>query len=906
MMLERRPAAEKWHALESEKVAQRVGSDLTAGLSGAEAASRLITHGRNELPEAPPPSPFHIFFAQFSSLIIWVLIGAAVVSGVLQEWLDAGAILAIVVLNALLGFVQEYKAERSLAALKRLSIVMARVLRDGAVHVIPAHELVPGDLILVEAGDHVPADARIVSVARMRTQEATLTGESTPVEKSSALLSAPDLPIADQSNMLFLGTDVVAGKASALVVATGRGTELGRIAFMLQQADREPTPLQRRLGQLGHVLIYLSLAIVALVFGLGLLRGEPLVGMFLTAVSLAVAAIPEGLPAIVTITLALGVTRMVERHALIRRLPAVETLGATTVICTDKTGTLTKNEMTVTRVYVDGRTIEVSGEGYVPDGVFVEAGQPLRHLSPGLQGLLETVVLCNGATLQQQEGTWSVLGDPTEGALLVVAAKWQLRKSQLEATYPVAAEIPFDPDRKMMTVIRQTPGGPVAYVKGAPDVLLSRCGSVMTTDGKIQPLEESDRQQIVTANSTFARDALRVLGVARRSLDTTRLDAPACDVERDLVFLGLVAMKDPLRSEAKQAVHQCREAGIRTVMITGDHKDTAVAIAKELGLADVDGTAFTGTDINNVTDDQLAQCVERVTVYARVSAEHKLSIVRAWKKRGAIVAMTGDGVNDAPAVKAADIGVAMGLTGTDVTKEAADMVVTDDNFASIVSAVEEGRTVYANILKAVHFLLSCNVSEILVMLVATLVGSPLPLLPIQILWINLVTDGLPALALAVDPPEPDVMRRPPLDPREPVLEKGRLVLMGSQGFLLALVAVLAFGQSFYVQGQSLEQARTLTFVVMVLAQLFHAFACRSTQHSILTLGFLTNRALMAAVVLSALLQGLIIQLPWTQEVFKVVPLDAEQWVLAVGLALAPLVLGETRKVLKAPGSTRQI
>jgi Ca2+-transporting ATPase len=548
----------------------------------------------------------------------------------------------------------------------------------------------------------------------------------------------------------------------------------------------------------------------------------------------------------------------------------------------------------------------VSGEGYVPDGVFVEAGQPLRHLSPGLQGLLETVVLCNGATLQQQEGTWSVLGDPTEGALLVVAAKWQLRKSQLEATYPVAAEIPFDPDRKMMTVIRQTPGGPVAYVKGAPDVLLSRCGSVMTTDGKIQPLEESDRQQIVTANSTFARDALRVLGVARRSLDTTRLDAPACDVERDLVFLGLVAMKDPLRSEAKQAVHQCREAGIRTVMITGDHKDTAVAIAKELGLADVDGTAFTGTDINNVTDDQLAQCVERVTVYARVSAEHKLSIVRAWKKRGAIVAMTGDGVNDAPAVKAADIGVAMGLTGTDVTKEAADMVVTDDNFASIVSAVEEGRTVYANILKAVHFLLSCNVSEILVMLVATLVGSPLPLLPIQILWINLVTDGLPALALAVDPPEPDVMRRPPLDPREPVLEKGRLVLMGSQGFLLALVAVLAFGQSFYVQGQSLEQARTLTFVVMVLAQLFHAFACRSTQHSILTLGFLTNRALMAAVVLSALLQGLIIQLPWTQEVFKVVPLDAEQWVLAVGLALAPLVLGETRKVLKAPGSTRQI
>ena len=898
MMLQRQPAAEVWHALESEKVAHRLGSDLKVGLSGLEAARRLSTHGPNELPETPPPSPYHIFLSQFSSLIIWVLIGAAVVSAGLQEWLDAGAILAIVVLNALLGFIQEYKAERSLAALKRLSIVMTHVLRDGAVHVIPAHELVPGDLILVEAGDHVPADARIVSGAQLRAQEATLTGESTPVEKSSVVLSAPDLPLADRSNMLFLGTDVVGGKASAVVVATGRGTELGRIASMLQQAEREPTPLQRRLGQLGHLLIYLSMAIVSLVFGLGLLRGEPLVSMFLTAVSLAVAAIPEGLPAIVTITLALGVTRMVERHALIRRLPAVETLGATTVICTDKTGTLTKNEMTVTRLHVDGQTIEVSGEGYVPKGVFVEDGQPLGHLLPGVLALLETAVLCNGATLQEQEGTWSVLGDPTEGALLVAAAKQHLHKSQLETTHPLMAEIPFDPDRKMMTMIRQTSGGPVAYVKGATDVLLSRCKFVMAADGAIRALMESDRQRIIAANAAFARDALRVLGMARRSLDAALPDAPPGDLERELVFLGLAAMKDPLRSEAKQAVRQCREAGIRTVMITGDHKDTAVAIAKELGLANGDGSAFTGTDINNVTGDQLAQCVERVTVYARVSAEHKLGIVRAWKKRGAIVAMTGDGVNDAPAIKAADIGVAMGLTGTDVTKEAADMVVTDDNFASIVSAVEEGRTIYANILKAVHFLLSCNVSEILVMLVATLVGSPLPLLPIQILWINLVTDGLPALALAVDLAEPDVMRRPPLDPRAPVLEKGRLLLMGSQGLLLAAVAMLAFALSFYVQGQSLEQARTLTFVVMVLAQLFHAFACRSTEHSIFTLGILTNQALVAAVVLSAALQGLIVQLPWTQDIFKVVPLDAEQWLLAGGLAVAPLVLGELRKAVR--------
>jgi Ca2+-transporting ATPase len=863
----------------------------------------LALHGTNELPEAAPPSPFHIFLSQFSSLIIWVLIGAAVVSGLLQEWVDVGAIVAIVLLNALLGFIQEYKAERSLAALKRLSIVTARVLRDGVVHVIPSYELVSGDLILVEAGDHVPADARIVSVAHLRTQEATLTGESTPVEKSSVLLSAPDLQIADRSNMLFLGTDVVGGKASALVVATGPRTELGRIASMLQRAEREPTPLQRRLGQLGNMLIYLSLAIVSIVFGLGVVRGEPFVSMFLTAVSLAVAAIPEGLPAIVTVTLALGVTRMVERHVLIRRLPAVETLGATTVICTDKTGTLTKNEMTVTCLYMDGRTIEVSGEGYIPEGVFREEGRVLCAISPGVQALLEIAVLCNGAILQEREGTWSVLGDPTEGALLVAAAKWQLHKSQLEATNSLVAEIPFDPDRKMMTVIRQTADGPVAYLKGAPDVLLGRCEFEMTTDGTVKPLTDSNRQRIVAANAAFAHDALRVLAVAQRSLEAALLDAPPSQLERELVFVGLLAMKDPLRLEAKQAVQQCREAGIRTVMITGDHKDTAVAIAKELGLADGDGSAFTGTDINNVTDEQLAERVEQLTVYARVSAEHKLGIVRAWKKRGAIVAMTGDGVNDAPAVKVADIGVAMGLTGTDVTKEAADMVVTDDNFASIVSGVEEGRTIYANILKAVHFLLSCNLSEILVMLVATLVGFPLPLLPIQILWINLVTDGLPALALAVDPPEPDVMRRPPLDPQAPVLEKGRLVLMGSQGFLLASVAVLAFVLSFYVRGQSLEQARTLTFVVMVLAQLFHAFACRSMQHSIVTLGFLTNRALVAAVVVSAVLQGLIVQLTWTQDIFKVVPLDTEHWLLAVGLALVPLVLGEVRKAVRRPRST---
>ncbi|HSN04365.1 MAG TPA: cation-translocating P-type ATPase [Nitrospira sp.] len=917
-----------WHSLTPEVIAGQLGSDLTAGLSGYEAAARLAGHGPNELPEAAPPSIVRLALSQFSSLIIWVLIGAAVLSGLLQEWIDAGAIVAIVVLNALLGFVQEYKAERSLAALKRLSVVTARVVRDGVVHVLPAQALVPGDLILLEAGDRVPADARLLSATHLRAQEATLTGESTPVEKSSALRPVPDLPLADRVNMVFLGTNVVGGKGRALVVATGLRTELGRIASLLQRTEREPTPLQRRLARLGHVLIYLALAIVSLVFGLGVLRGEPLVDMFLTAVSLAVAAIPEGLPAIVTITLALGVTRMVERHALIRRLPAVETLGATTVICTDKTGTLTKNEMTVTRLYVDGRTFEVTGEGYEPVGdireVNGEGGEargerqgrkdgealqlrpehpsplapgPVPSIVPGLLEVLTSAVLCNGAILQEREGVWSILGDPTEGALLVAAAKRQIRKSELEAGNPQVAEIPFDSDRKMMTVIRQTSDGPVAYLKGAPDVLLGRCEFVMAADGTVRALTELDRQRIVSANTGFAADALRVLGVARRKLGVEPFDETPGLVERNLIFLGLMAMKDPLRAEAKRAVRQCREAGIRTVMITGDHRDTALSIARELGLYDGDGSALTGAELDSLTDAQLTRLVEGVTVFARVSAEHKLRIVHAWKARGAIVAMTGDGVNDAPAIKTADIGVAMGLTGTDVTKEAADMVVTDDNFASIVSAVEEGRTIYGNILKSVHFLLSCNLSEILVMLVATLAGFPLPLLPVQILWINLVTDGLPALALAVDPAVPDVMRRRPLDPQAPVLERSRLLLMGVQGGLLAFVAVCAFVLSVYVERAPLEQARTLTFVVMVLAQLFHAFACRSRTHSIFTLGLFTNRSLILAVGVSIALQVLLVQMTWTDDIFNVVPLDARHWLLAVGLALIPFMLGEAQKAM---------
>ncbi|MGQ0667915.1 MAG: cation-translocating P-type ATPase, partial [Nitrospiraceae bacterium] len=854
-----------WYTLTPEALELELGSDVDDGLAEREAAHRLTTVGPNELPEAPPPSPIKILLAQFSSLIVWVLIGAAVVSGLLQEWIDAAAILAIVVLNAILGFVQEFRAERSLAALRKLSVATARVIRAGVIRSIPAREVVRGDLVQVEAGDRIPADCRLVYATSLQTQEASLTGESTPVEKAAESIQQKEVPLGDRRNMLFMSTVAVSGKGRALVTETGTQTELGKIATMIQreaQVEQEETPLQRRLEQLGHTLLWLSLAIVVVVFLLGTLRGVPLVMMFLTSVSLAVAAIPEGLPAVVTITLALGVTRMVQRHALIRRLPAVETLGSATVICSDKTGTLTKNEMTVTTLYQSGEVFTVSGEGYAPVGeIRWKEGPTNAGLHPGLTVLLRAGVLCNGAELRPDASAWQVLGDPTEGALLVVAAKTGLSKSDLERENPILGEVPFDSERKKMTVVRQTESGPVAYIKGAPDVLLRDCTAWMTRDGQVEPLTDERRRHILSANQHFASQALRVLGLAMRPLDHVPDAYRSTSLERELTFLGLIGMKDPIRPEAKTAVGACWTAGIRTVMITGDHKDTAVAIARDLGIMNSGVQAISGAELNQLSDEELGNRVMSTAVYARVSAEHKLRVVRAWKQQGAVVAMTGDGVNDAPALKAADIGVAMGITGTDVTKEASDMVVTDDNFASIAAAVEEGRGVYDNIRKSVHYLLSCNISEILLMLLATLFAFPLPLLPVQILWINLVTDGLPALALAVDPKDPDLMRRPPRAPNERFLTKERFLLMFSQGLFLALIAMLAFVYCLYGMDLSLERARTLTFTVMVLMQLAHALNCRNDRRSVFAIGLGTNKPLLWAIGVSALLQATIVLTP---------------------------------------------
>jgi Ca2+-transporting ATPase len=895
-----------WYAKPTEALAGELRTDLNIGLNVEEAARRQAQEGPNELPDAPPPSLLKLFLSQFSSLIVWVLIGAAIVSGLLEDWIDAAAILAIVFLNGVLGFVQEFRAERSLAALRRMSVATARVIRGGALQSIPARELVTGDVIALEAGDRIPADARLFYTTNFQAQEASLTGESTPVQKQAERLETTEVPLADQHNMVFMGTVAVSGKARGLVVATGLKTELGRIASMIQkaaEAERAETPLQRRLEQFGYTLLWLALGVVTVVFALGYFRGEPLVEMFLTSVSLAVAAVPEGLPAVVTITLAMGVTRMAKRHALIRKLPAVETLGSATVICTDKTGTLTKNEMTVTLVMMDNSHFEVTGEGYEPSGEIrpIPLSPHPSALPAGLHQLLTAAVLCNGATLQQENGTWQIIGDPTEGALLVAAAKAGLTKAELERRAPLDREVPFDAERKMMTIVRRTEQGRMAYCKGAPDVLLKRCAARLTLDGRTEALDEAHRQLISEANASLAQQALRVLGVAYRLLDQpVSLDE---EVERELIFLGLIAMKDPLRAEATEAVRLCRDAGIRISMITGDHKETAIAIARELGLHRADGEALSGSELDGLTDEQLTQRVERVSVYARVSAEHKLRIVQAWKRNGAIVAMTGDGVNDAPAIKAADIGVAMGMAGTDVTKEASDMVVTDDNFASIAAAVEEGRGIFDNIRKTIHFLLSCNVSEVLVMLFATLFGLPLPLLPIHILWMNLVTDGFPALALAVDPKAPDLMQQPPRQTQARLLDGGRLWTITSEGLMLAAIALSTFSYSLFVWRQPIEQARTVTFTVMVAAQLVHAFNCRSDRWSLFHVGVTTNHALIWAVVASLALQVGILTIPLLGPIFKVAPLPIEDWELMAAMALLPLVIVEAVKWFQRRAST---
>jgi Ca2+-transporting ATPase len=885
--------------MSEDEVLSAWDTDLHNGIAGHLVEERLQRYGPNQLEERSTTTPLRLFLSQFTDFIILVLIGAAIISGFLQEWVDAIAILVIVVLNGIIGFIQEYRADKAIEALKKLAAPMATVVRDGFPQAVVSDQLVPGDLVLLEAGHVVPADARIVEANNLRIDEASLTGESEPVDKQVASVEDEDAALADRDNMAYRGTMVAYGKAKSVVVATGMATELGRIAEMVQSFDKESTPLQRQLDRVGRLLVYIVLGVCGIILGLGVLKGDPPVLMFLTAVSLAVAAIPEGLPAVVTISLSLGVRRMVERNALVRRLPSVQTLGAATVIATDKTGTLTENAMNVRNILLADRLIDVTGDGYRPEGTFQSDSRTAETDDPDLEMVLRIGALCNDAQLVQEDGTWRILGDPTEGALLTMAAKGGVWRNESEEEFQFLDEISFDSGRKRMSSIWRTPEGMVrAYVKGAPDVILELCDNLQVS-GEAVPLEEWKRSEILDANAQLARNAMRLLALAYRDLAPESGPGwQASEVENHLTLAGLVAMMDAPRPEAKSAVEKCKKAGITVVMITGDQRDTAVAIAKELSLFGDDDVVLQGKELEAIDDQKLAEVVEDTRIYTRVSPEHKLRIVRALKSRDHIVAMTGDGVNDAPALKEADIGIAMGITGTDVAREASEMILMDDNFASIVDAVEEGRAIFDNIRRSIQFLLSCNVGEVLTMFVASILNMGLPLLPIQILWINLATDSLPALALGVEDSEPGTMERPPRDRREGVINREMGMMVAFQGLIIGAVTLGAFVLERYVFGGEIERARVMAFSASIFAQNVHAFNLRSQRESVFKLGLFSNRWLVVAFLTVIALEVMVIYVPFLQPIFKTMPLTWTDWGIVVALGIVPLIVMEPVKLIR--------
>ena len=866
---------ESWYTQPVETVLSRLSSS-PAGLTGAEAARRLAEYGPNEIGVAEGTSPWTLLLEQFKNVLIVILLVATALSAFLGHGLEAIAIAVIVIFAVLLGFIQEYRAERAIEALRQMAAPTATVLREGQENEVPARELVPGDVILLAAGDKVPGDLRLLEAINLKIEEAALTGESVAVEKHIESLADLDLPVGDRKNMAYAGTAATYGRGRGVVVATGRGTEFGKIAQMIETIETGKTPLQENLDRVGHSLARATFVVVAIIVGLGLLRGQPFIEMLVFGIALAVAVVPEALPAVVTISLAIGVRRMVKRHALMRRLPAVETLGSTSVICSDKTGTLTKDEMTARRILCAGQLFSISGAGYEPHGEFSLNGSVV-HPSEPANRLLRAAVLAADAHIvyNESELRWHVKGDPTEGALVVAAAKAGLTKADLDAHYPRGHEIPFTSETKRMTTLHEGPAGPVAYSKGAPEILLETCNRHVTAEGE-KPLDEASREAIRQAAQQMASDALRVLGIAEKA------GAQPSDAERDMVFLGLVGMIDPPRPEAKPAIETCKLAGIRTVMITGDHPLTARAVAKELGMLQ-GGKVVTGPELSSMADEEFEREVENIEVYARVSPAHKLMVVTALQKLGHVVAMTGDGVNDAPALKKADIGIAMGITGTDVTKEAAAMTLTDDNFASIVAAVEEGRAIFGNIKKYLMYLLSSNIGEICVMAGATVLGLPLPLSAVQILYVNLATDGLPALALAVDPPEPDLMQRPPRNRKKGIFTRPVVTLMVIGGLWSALVNLGIFTWALR-SDRSLEEAMTITFVSLVMIQFFKAYNFRSDRHSVLRKPF-ANKWLNAAILWELALLGLILYVPFLKKPFGNFSLSAVDWVAILGVAL---------------------
>ncbi|MBC8590900.1 calcium-translocating P-type ATPase, SERCA-type [Wansuia hejianensis] len=889
----------EWYRQSKNDILSKLDSDLNTGISNSEVEQRISKYGYNELREESRKSFFAKLLAQFSDFLVLILIVAAIVSVFVGEKTDAIVILAIVVVNAFLGIYQEGKAEKSLEALKKMASPTAKVLRNDHIEEVPSRTLVPGDIVILEAGDIIPADLRLLESSNLKIEEASLTGESVPVEKSSDVEFSEETALGDRTNMAYMSTIVTYGRGKGIVVGTGHDTEIGKIATAIQSFEDETTPLQKQLNGLGKILGIVTIIICIIVFIVGLLQGQEVLDMLMVSISLAVAAIPEGLPAIVTIVLALGMNRMVKRHAIVKKLLAVETLGSTTVICSDKTGTLTQNEMTVIKAYANGTIIDVTGTGYEPVGEFKVDDKVIGPNSIGdLDSLLAISALTNDSELEETSEGYKIIGDPTEGALVTLAGKANITKKDINQKYPRIAEIPFDSGRKMMTTFHENyiPDNIISFTKGAPDIIIDRCSQI-SINGKVVPFTEELKNEVLGVNSSFSKRALRVLAFAYREFGSLPNEISSDNVENQMTFVGLVGMIDPARPEAKAAIAKCKQAGINTVMITGDYKETAFAIAKELGMAEEESQAMMGAELDKLSDEELRKVVKRTKVYARVSPEHKVRIISALRDNGEVAAMTGDGVNDALALKKSDIGVAMGITGTDVAKNTADLILTDDNFASIVSAVEEGRVIYDNIQKFVYFLLSCNIGEIFLVFTSILAKLPVPLLPIQLLWLNLVTDSFPALALGVESGDPDIMENKPRDPNEPLLNRKLRIHILGQSIAIGVATISAYliGLNFYPD--NINVARTICFATLILAELLRAYSSRSQKHTLFEIGIFSNKTMVYGTLFSFILTMAVLYVPFLQPIFDTVPLGFVEWRIVLTFAFIPMIVGEIFKFI---------
>lgn len=880
------------------EVVKKHGTDPKRGLTSSEASSRLEKYGPNMIESSNKKSIWKKIFEQIADPMVLLLIAAAIVSAFTGDAIECAIIIAIVVINAIMSIIQEGKAEDSVAALQKMSSPEATVIRDGKRSHVKAEDLVPGDIVVLETGDIIPADMRLIETSNLKIDESSLTGESVAVEKDASYTTNEDVGIGDRENYAHSSSIVTYGHGIGLITGTGSNTEIGKIATSLDEVEDKDTPLQNQLKKLSKVLAILVIVVCIAVFAVGYLRGgADLLENFMIAVSLAVAAIPEGLTAVVTIVLSIGMNRMAERKAIVKNLLSVETLGSTTVFCSDKTGTLTQNEMTITKIYTNDKEYEVEGSGYKPEGDIRDENKKVVESDDQIKLLMTIASLCNDANLIRDGEEYKITGDPTEGAMLTFAEKWNINQEDLNEKHPRIQEIPFDSTRKMMTTFHELDGKYYAMTKGAPDIIMKNSSNILI-DGNLIEFSDEKRKELADENNNLASQALRVMAYAFKPLESLDTDLTTENIERDMVFVGLTGMIDPPRPEARAAVAECHASGIDVIMITGDYFETALAIAKDLGIADSRDQAMQGSELNDKTHEEIMEIVKTKRIFARVSPENKVQLVKALEANDNVVAMTGDGVNDAPAIKNADIGISMGITGTDVAKDASDMILVDDNFATIVNAVEEGRVIFANIKKFVSFLLSCNIAEVLIVFISILLGLPSPLTPIQLLWLNLVTDAFPALALGVEPAEPGLMEEPPRDPRESIIsgEVKTNLIMQSIYITIAVLAAYIVGLK-WIFPDSIEGAHTMVFATLITSELLRAFSVRSTKYTLKELGFATNPNLIKAVLLSFSLLLVVMYVPVLTELFEIVSFTWE-WIPVLILSLIPLVLGEIGKIIR--------